>query len=92
MKKLYTASFVLLFAIFSCKNANPKNNSFNYSPQEPKTARSDAEILHDLQKLLTDIIVKDIFTPPVASRVYVYPLLSAYEAGRFCRFKCFFNG
>ena len=29
--------------------------------------------------LLTDVIVKDIFTPPVASRIYAYANLAAYE-------------
>ena len=28
---------------------------------------------------LTDIIVHDIFSPPVASRVYLYPTIAAYE-------------
>ena len=28
---------------------------------------------------LTDIIIHDIFSPPVASRVYVYPCIAAYE-------------
>lgn len=28
---------------------------------------------------LTDIVVYDIFSPPVASRVYLYPTLAAYE-------------
>ena len=31
-----------------------------------------------MQKL-TDIIVYDIFSPPVASRIYVYPTIAAYE-------------
>ena len=31
-----------------------------------------------MQKL-TDIIVHDIFSPPVASRIYVYPSIAAYE-------------
>jgi len=31
-----------------------------------------------MQKL-TDIIVYDIFSPPVASRIYVYPSIAAYE-------------
>lgn len=48
-----------------------------------KPVLSDVEYLHRAQKKLTDIIVTDIFTPPVASRVYVYPLLAAYEAGKF---------
>ncbi|MDH5475372.1 MAG: vanadium-dependent haloperoxidase [Cyclobacteriaceae bacterium] len=36
-------------------------------------------VLHDTMQKLTDIIVHDIFSPPVASRVYVYPSIAAYE-------------
>lgn len=36
-------------------------------------------VLHDMMQKLTDIIVHDIFSPPVASRVYVYPSIAAYE-------------
>ncbi|MGB5498457.1 MAG: phosphatidic acid phosphatase [Maribacter sp.] len=32
---------------------------------------------------LTDVIVADIFTPPVASRIYAYPNIAAYEGIRF---------
>lgn len=31
------------------------------------------------QKVLTDVIVYDIFSPPVASRIYAYPNIAAYE-------------
>ncbi|MCO6479835.1 MAG: vanadium-dependent haloperoxidase [Phaeodactylibacter sp.] len=50
---------------------------------------NQAEIRENLQKSelflrsvenLTDIQVHDIFSPPVASRVYVYPCIAAYEA------------
>ena len=44
---------------------------------------SDALLLHRCERMLTQIIIKDIFTPPVASRIYVYPSLAAYEASRF---------
>lgn len=30
-------------------------------------------------KKLTDIMVHDIFSPPVASRIYAYPIIAAYE-------------
>ncbi len=33
-------------------------------------------------RLLTDVIVADIFTPPVASRIYAYPNIAAYEGIR----------
>jgi PAP2 superfamily len=72
--KIKLLAFCLLFTI-SCKENKP-----------PKTAPlSDVEYLHAAQKKLTDIIVTDIFTPPVASRVYAYPMLAAYEAGRFSK-------
>lgn len=35
--------------------------------------------LHESMQILTDVIVHDIFSPPVASRVYVYPSIAAYE-------------
>ena len=52
---------------------------------------TQAEIRENLQQSelflrsvenLTDIQVHDIFSPPVASRVYVYPCVAAYEAIR----------
>jgi hypothetical protein len=35
--------------------------------------------LHNSVKKLTDVIVHDIFSPPVASRIYAYPSVAAYE-------------
>jgi hypothetical protein len=43
----------------------------------------DPELFHGVMKKLTDIIVHDIFSPPVASRVYSYPSIAAYETVRF---------
>ena len=34
---------------------------------------------------LTQVIIYDVFTPPVASRIYVYSSLAAYEAIRFSK-------
>ncbi len=34
-------------------------------------------------RMLTDVIVADIFTPPVASRIYAYSNIAAYEGVRF---------
>ena len=56
---------------------------FYFSCKQQVELKSDVDYLHDAEKKLTDIIISDIFTPPVASRVYVYPLLAAYEAGKF---------
>jgi hypothetical protein len=69
--KILILSFLCLLA---CKNTQPK-----------QAFKTDTEYLHAAQKKLTDIIITDIFTPPVASRIYVYTLLAAYEAGRFSK-------
>ncbi len=45
----------------------------------------DAEILHQNQDQLTQVIIYDVFTPPVASRIYVYSSLASYEAIRFSK-------
>ena len=39
-------------------------------------------MLHKSMKQLTDVIVHDIFSPPVASRIYSYPSIAAYEVLR----------
>ncbi len=40
----------------------------------------DAALLHRAQRALTTVIVHDIFAPPVASRIYLYANIAAYEA------------
>jgi len=42
----------------------------------------DPKHLHLTMKAITDRIVFDIFSPPVASRIYAYSSVAAYEAGR----------
>lgn len=44
--------------------------------------KSDAEVLHENVDQLTQVIIYDVFTPPVASRIYGYTSLAAYEAMR----------
>ncbi|QHT68360.1 vanadium-dependent haloperoxidase [Rhodocytophaga rosea] len=44
--------------------------------------KNDPALLQNSVKKLTDVIVYDIFTPPVASRIYAYTSLAAYEAIR----------
>lgn len=47
--------------------------------------KDPSDILHDNQDQLTQIIIYDGFTPPVASRIYVYASLAAYEAVKFSK-------
>ncbi|MEO6498603.1 MAG: phosphoesterase, partial [Mucilaginibacter sp.] len=44
---------------------------------------SDADVLHQNEDQLTQLIIYDVFTPPVASRIYAYASLASYEAIRF---------
>ena len=44
-----------------------------------KQTLQNPELFHQSMKKLTDVIVHDIFSPPVASRVYAYPCIAAYE-------------
>ncbi len=41
--------------------------------------QTDPAPLHRAQKALTSIIVHDIFSPPVAARIYAYTTIAAYE-------------
>ena len=41
---------------------------------------TNADLLHRAEKALTRVIVHDIFSPPVASRIYLYANAAAYEA------------
>lgn len=42
----------------------------------------DPEWLHESVRALTDVMVHDIFSPPLASRAYAYSSVAAYEALR----------
>ncbi|MDO6430197.1 vanadium-dependent haloperoxidase [Flavitalea sp. BT771] len=42
-------------------------------------AARDAALLHRVEKTVTDVMVHDIFSPPVASRIYLYTNVAAYE-------------
>lgn len=48
--------------------------------EEWRSEASNPEFLHRTMKQVTDIIVHDIFSPPVASRIYGYTSIAAYEA------------
>ena len=59
---------VLVFVV-GCDTSNP-----NW-----KADADQPEFLHRSLKKITDVIVHDIFSPPVASRIYAYPTIAAYE-------------
>lgn len=53
--------------------------------KKPSKPIDDAEILHQNEDMLTQVIIYDVFTPPVAARIYVYSSLASYEAMRFSK-------
>ena len=57
--------------------------SLTHSCKNPDGRKADAgDLPHQLVQKLTDIIVVDIFTPPVASRIYANCSIAMYEALR----------
>ena len=68
---LVTLSVVILL-LYAC--GNKKNEPIN-----------EVDILHNNQDQLTQIIIYDVFTPPVSSRIYVYSSLASYEAIRYTK-------
>ena len=65
---------VALLIIISCKQAGPKADEH---------LLTDQNLLHRNMKQLTEVIIHDVFGPPVANRIYTYTSLAAYEAIRF---------
>ncbi len=70
-KNVIIASLMMLAAV-SCRKST-----------EAEVAKP--EILHNNMDQLTGVIIYDVFTPPVASRLYVYGALASYEAVRFSK-------
>ena len=73
MKKTIFAFFavgLLVFSVSSCK-------------QKQQLSINLTNLQHECVHRLTNVIVYDIFTPPVASRIYAYSNLAYYEAIRF---------
>jgi hypothetical protein len=71
MQRLLIGSIFFLF-ILSCDQKEEK----------VVVAQSSVEQMHQLAQSLNNIIVYDIFSPPVASRIYAYASLAAYESNR----------
>ena len=44
---------------------------------------TDQNLLHNNMQQLTEVIINDMFSPPVSSRIYAYSSLAAYEAIKF---------
>ncbi|MEM6804111.1 MAG: vanadium-dependent haloperoxidase [Bacteroidota bacterium] len=83
--KFIVCVFVLGIMI-SCEQGNKakeseeEENPYSWEIKENfQELAANPAIFHKAVQNLTDIIVHDIFSPPVASRVYTYPSVAAYE-------------
>ena len=69
MKKYVILLAVVIFS--ACKSKTAKEYS---------KVTDNPEFIHNAYEKLTDVIIHDIFSPPVASRIYSYANLAGYEA------------
>jgi len=76
MWKVFPLVTILLMASTACDNGNKR-------PKADKGFLTDVKLLHDNQQKMTEIIIYAVFNPPIASRIYAYTSLAAYEAIRF---------
>jgi hypothetical protein len=56
-------------------------------PVDYSKLKDNTEFCHEAIKKVTDVIIHDIFSPPVASRIYMYSSISAYEVARHADLK-----
>jgi hypothetical protein len=71
MKKIFLSAIILPVLITACNNK-----------QQSPVLPAGEMVLHQNENNLTDLIIYDIFSPPVASRIYVYTSLAAHETIR----------
>lgn len=76
MKITFLTTLLLVTLLWSCQTEKKDKPTVTFFK------KNDPAVLQNSVKKLTDVIVYDIFTPPVASRIYAYTSLAAYEAIR----------
>lgn len=72
MKQLFAIAAILL-VIVSCSSPDKGQQAI---PQR------DAKAVHAMVGRLNDIVIYEIFAPPVASRIYAYSTIALYEASK----------
>ncbi|ULQ58114.1 vanadium-dependent haloperoxidase [Flavihumibacter rivuli] len=72
LMKQWQIVLLAIISLASCKQQGGKEAA----------SLNDPEILRQNLNQLTDLIIYDVFTPPVASRIYSYATLASYEAIR----------
>ena len=79
IKNIFFPLILMVLLLEACNGGESKQKNFK------KTAihKAPAAIMQANMEALKDIIVYDVFSPPVASRIYAYSALAQYEAMRF---------
>jgi hypothetical protein len=72
MKKTIIILTALVVVLAACRP--------NAKPDEYNAKAANPEFYHQSVEKLTEVIIHDIFSPPVASRIYTYANLAGYEA------------
>lgn len=65
--------FIFLIFLLSTATSSLATNNWKQKAENP-------EFIHRSVKQITDVIVHDIYSPPVASRIYAYVTIAGYEA------------
>lgn len=75
-KKLFSLLLLLIYLTFCFTSCNSKQ----LTTAEINQYLSEQRYLDQSLEMLSETIVHDIFSPPVASRLYVYPCIAAYQS------------
>lgn len=70
MNKFFLPALIILCSISFVLKASEGSNDI----------KEEASYIHRTMKKVTDVIVHDIYSPPVASRIYAYVAVAGYEA------------
>lgn len=74
----YLSFILLVFGLLSCQEAERSTKVYD----SQKANQEKVHLIHQLNHALIGVVSEDLFPPPVASRIYAYTNIAAYEAVR----------
>ena len=74
--------FGLCLLLGGTLHGQPRSGGQPTQGGKPVLPAGDPQLIHGCIKEVTDVMVRDIFSPPVASRIYAYVTIAGYEAAR----------
>jgi hypothetical protein len=83
MRKIVAGILLVCFAIVTLISCNTSGDEGKQETQADQTAYLKYSPLPASLAGLTNVIIRDIYSPPVASRIYAYSFLAFYEGIRF---------